>query len=575
MPGEHENITMFQFFEWYTPADKKHWIRLKEQASLLSSLGLSAIWIPPPMKGCSEWDVGYAPYDIWDFGEFDQKGMVPTKYGTKDELKAAIDECHKHGMKIYLDAVLNHKAGGDETEVFKAVAVADDDRNREIEEPHDIEAYTKFTFPARQKKYSDFEWHFHHFSGTDWDARGNRKAVFKIVGENKSFAEDVDGENGNFDYLMCCDIHYKHPDVVAETEKWAMWCIKEFGIDGFRIDALKHISFGFITHLLAHVRKESNNPNFFCVGEYWKQDVNELDAHLENNGQIHLFDVPLHFNFARAGHEGPSFDLRTVFDGTLVKSSPESAVTFIDNHDTQPSQDLESYVEPWFKPLAAALICLRFDGYPCLFYGDFYGIEPKSPEEPHTAIQGRKEMFSRVLLARKEFAYGAQMDYFDHGNCVGWVRFGDEHHPHGLAVVMSNSESGFKKMDVGKNKAGQVWVDMMGYWKDPVTINQDGWAKFHCHSGSVSIWVEKEEGKHWITVEDPSPEDQGKRDKEEQDARDLQSKEDQEEKDKDGKKQSFEAEHPDLPKPLDDGWEHLLEDDTPKDGDHKEENKEN
>lgn len=103
---------------------------------------------------------------------------MPTKYGTKDELKAAIDECHKHGMKIYLDAVLNHKAGGDETEVFKAVAVADDDRHREIEEPHDIEAYTKFTFPARQKKYSDFEWHHFHFSGTDWDARGNRKVIF-------------------------------------------------------------------------------------------------------------------------------------------------------------------------------------------------------------------------------------------------------------------------------------------------------------------------------------------------------------------------------------------------------------
>lgn len=43
------------------------------------------------------------------------------------------------------------------------------------------------------------------------------------MGENKSFAEDVDGENGNFDYLMCNDIDYKHPDVVAETEKWAVW----------------------------------------------------------------------------------------------------------------------------------------------------------------------------------------------------------------------------------------------------------------------------------------------------------------------------------------------------------------
>ncbi|KAG0008248.1 hypothetical protein BGZ80_003656 [Entomortierella chlamydospora] len=535
MLGEHENITMFQFFEWYSPADKQHWVRLKEQASLLSSLGLSAIWIPPPMKGISEFDVGYAPYDLWDFGEFDQKGTIPTKYGTKDELKAAIEECHKHGVKVYLDAVLNHKAGGDEIEVFKAIPVAEDDRNKELGEAYDIEAYTKFLFKGRNKKYSDFQWHFHHFTGTDWDAREKKKAIFKIVGENKSFAEDVDSENGNFDYLMCNDVDYNHPDVVAETEKWAEW-----------IDALKHTSAGFIAHLLNHVRKNTDRKDFFAVGEYWKDDVGDLESHVENNGGIHLFDVPLHFNFARASKEGNSFDMRTIFDGTFVKTSPESAVTFIDNHDTQPYQSLESFVEPWFKPLAAALICLRFDGYPCLFYGDFYGIEPKCADEPETGLPGRKEMFSRVLLARKEFAYGSQNDYFDHVSCVGWVRYGDEHHPKGLAVVMSNSEAGSKTMDVGKDKAGQVWVDMMGYWKEPVTINEDGWADFHCHAGSVSIWVQKEEGKSWVTCEESTLEE--------------------EEKGKEEQQADLEAEHPELPKPLDDGWEHLLEDDKPKKG---------
>ncbi|KAG0002826.1 hypothetical protein BGZ79_002246 [Entomortierella chlamydospora] len=494
MLGEHENITMFQFFEWYSPADKQHWVRLKEQASLLSSLGLSAIWIPPPMKGISEFDVGYAPYDLWDFGEFDQKGTIPTKYGTKDELKAAIEECHKHGVKVYLDAVLNHKAGGDEIEVFKAIPVAEDDRNKELGEAYDIEAYTKFLFKGRNKKYSDFQWHFHHFTGTDWDAREKKK----------------------------------------------------YDIDGFRIDALKHTSAGFIAHLLNHVRKNTDRKDFFAVGEYWKDDVGDLESHVENNGGIHLFDVPLHFNFARASKEGNSFDMRTIFDGTFVKTSPESAVTFIDNHDTQPYQSLESFVEPWFKPLAAALICLRFDGYPCLFYGDFYGIEPKCADEPETGLPGRKEMFSRVLLARKEFAYGSQNDYFDHVSCVGWVRYGDEHHPKGLAVVMSNSEAGSKTMDVGKDKAGQVWVDMMGYWKEPVTINEDGWADFHCHAGSVSIWVQKEEGKSWVTCEESTLEE--------------------EEKGKEEQQADLEAEHPELPKPLDDGWEHLLEDDKPKKG---------
>ncbi|KAF8951857.1 hypothetical protein BGZ46_003761 [Entomortierella lignicola] len=559
MPGNHENITMFQFFEWYTVADHQHWIRLKEQASLLSSLGLNAIWIPPPTKGSSPQDVGYGVYDIWDMGEFDQKGSIPTKYGTKEELQEAIEECKKHGIKIYFDAVLNHKASGDETEVFKAVAVADDNRNLEIEEPHDITAYTKFTFPGRNGKYSDFQWNHVYFSGTDWDAKEKRSAVFKIKGENKSFSDDVDQENGNFDYLMFCDIDYKHPEVVAETERWAMWCIKEFGIDGFRIDALKHISSGFITHLLEYIRKESDNPGFFAVGEYWTQDNDDLNSRLENDfrNSVHLFDVPLHFNFFRAGKEGPSFDMRTIFDGSLVQSSPQSAVTFIDNHDTQPYQALESFVEPWFKPLAAALICLRFDGYPCLFYGDFYGMEAISPDQPETAFPGRKEMFSRMLLARKEFAYGDQNDYFDHPNCIGWVRHGDEHHPKGLAVVMSNSNAkGYKRMNVGKHRAGQVWADMMGYWRDPVTINEEGWAKFYCHSGSVSLWVEKEEGKSWIVVEEPSPEDQEKNIREEDHAREHAD----DPSDEDDEQQEFTVNHPGLPKRLD-TWNHLLEDD--------------
>ncbi|KAG0282917.1 hypothetical protein BGZ96_012712 [Linnemannia gamsii] len=555
---QHENVTMFQFFEWYTPTDHMHWIRLKEQASLLSSLGLSAIWVPPPTKGSSPNDVGYGVYDLWDMGEFDQKGTVPTKYGTKDQLKEAIDECHKHGIKIYFDAVLNHKASGDETEEFKAVAVDEHDRTQEIEEPHKITAYTKFDFPGRKGKYSDFQWNHHHFSGTDWDAKEERSAVFKIKGANKTFAEDVDGEHGNFDYLMCNNIDYDHPDVVADTERWAQWCIDEFKIDGFRIDAMKHISAGFIAHLLSHIRGQLNKPDFFCVGEYWKQTLDDVDIHLKNNGHIHLFDVPLHFNFKRAGEEGPSFDMRTIFDGTLVQSSPEAAVTFIDNHDTQPYQSLESFVPAWFKPLAAALICLRFDGYPCLFYGDFYGIEPKSPSEPETGFPGRKEMFSRMLLARKLFAYGTQDDYFDHPNCIAWVRHGDEHHPGGLVVVMSNSNAkGHKRLNVGKHRAGEVWVDMMGYWKDQVTIKEDGSAKFYCHSGSVSLWVPKEEGKSWITCEESSPEEAERYGREEQHARDHADDADSEEE---KEEEEFEAEHPDLPKPLD-TWDHLLEDD--------------
>ena len=72
------------------------------------------------------------------------------------------------------------------------------------------------------------------------------------------------------------------------------------------------------------------------------------------------------------------------------------AVTFVDNHDTQPEQALESFVERWFKPSAYSIILLRDTGYPCVFYGDYYGIS-------HNNIEGLEELKILIKL-RKEKA---------------------------------------------------------------------------------------------------------------------------------------------------------------------------
>jgi len=93
-----ENGVMIQYFEWNLPDDGKHWERLKNDAKHLNEIGVSAVWIPPAYKGTSSMDVGYGAYDLWDLGEFDQKGTVRTKYGTKQELIETIDELHNiHG----------------------------------------------------------------------------------------------------------------------------------------------------------------------------------------------------------------------------------------------------------------------------------------------------------------------------------------------------------------------------------------------------------------------------------------------------------------------------------------------
>lgn len=127
-----KNGIMMQYFEWNLPNDGQFWNKLKEDAPHLEEIGVTAVWIPPAYKGKEQNDVGYGTYDLFDLGEFDQKNTVRTKYGTKQELQDAIKALHEHHVGVYLDAVMNHKAGADYTEKFMAKEVDQQNRDKEI-----------------------------------------------------------------------------------------------------------------------------------------------------------------------------------------------------------------------------------------------------------------------------------------------------------------------------------------------------------------------------------------------------------------------------------------------------------
>src|SRR5690606_39861477 len=85
------NGVMLQYFHWYTEGDGSHWRDLARRASGLAAAGFTSLWLPPAYKGAGGgYDTGYGVYDLFDLGEFDQKGSVRTKYGTKDEYLTAI-----------------------------------------------------------------------------------------------------------------------------------------------------------------------------------------------------------------------------------------------------------------------------------------------------------------------------------------------------------------------------------------------------------------------------------------------------------------------------------------------------
>ncbi|WP_313620441.1 alpha-amylase family glycosyl hydrolase, partial [Pantoea septica] len=106
------------------------WPEVAEKAAWLSEIGITMTWLPPAYKGeAGGYSVGYDSYDLFDLGEFDQKGSVATKYGDKQQLQAAVEALRAHNLGVLLDVVVNHKMGADEKERVRVNRVNPDNRD--------------------------------------------------------------------------------------------------------------------------------------------------------------------------------------------------------------------------------------------------------------------------------------------------------------------------------------------------------------------------------------------------------------------------------------------------------------
>lgn len=222
------NGVIIQFFHWYHEGNL--WNEFTERCSYLKSLGFTAVWFPPAAKCVlGKEGRGYDVYDSYDLGEFDQKGGVATRYGTREEYLLAIDRAHELGMSVYADIVMNHRMGGDEMEAVTVHQVKEENRNERIGEPFEAKAFTQFTFPGRNGKYSQFVWNYSCFNGIDCVQKDGEelKGIFKIHNEfGEDWNQTVSREFGNYDYLMGANVEYRNPYVAGEMKKWIEWYLE-------------------------------------------------------------------------------------------------------------------------------------------------------------------------------------------------------------------------------------------------------------------------------------------------------------------------------------------------------------
>ncbi|KAJ6494839.1 glycoside hydrolase family 13 protein [Mycena vitilis] len=516
--GNPDNPLMLQFFTWDTLHNEMSWWKhLECEIPKLAKMGFTQIWLPPPNKGEHQQGRGYDAYDLWDLGEFNQKGTVKTRWGTRDELLKACQAATAHGIDIIVDAVLNHKLGADRSETFPAVPVNPQNRLEDAGPVRDIEGWTAFDFKGRGDQYSSFRWNHEHFTGLDWDHKTRSKAIYRIATKGrKGWSQYVANELGNYDYLLGVDIDHRNPgvqflfrrpahssfyvyrDVQKDLSDWGVWIIEvtfdfpgptrfpTFCLDygGSRLQTRRYQAHRpQIYSPLFETRSEPSREVSHVLAEYWSGNLNVILPYIKAfQGETAFFDVPLHMNFHHASKDRSQYDLRKILNHTIAKEKPKDAVTFVIG------QSLESWVDKNFKIQAYSLILLRQDGHPCVFYGDLY-----PNEECYDADTSQN--LTLLINARKRFAYGLCRDYFQDPNCIGFVRMGDLVHP-GCAVMLSNTEPEATnavfihtiRMFVGREHAGAVFRSYMSQ-DGRVDIDADGWGVFSCSPNAVEVWV--------------------------------------------------------------------------------------
>ena len=144
-------------------------------------------------------------------------------------------------------------------------------------------------------------------------------------------------------------------------------------------------------------------------------------------------------------------------------------------------------MDEWFRPHAHAIILLRKDGYPCIFFGDLYGIGGQE------AWPNSYDTVAEMIRLRHTYAWGEEVDLpTDDHEILAWSRSGDEEHPGGLLAILNRGGDKEMHFTVAQGHPGQSFRDAMLHSDQIVELDDERSAVFPIKAGSVSVWVPTE-----------------------------------------------------------------------------------
>jgi alpha-amylase len=315
---------------------------LLDRIDYIRGLGTTAVWLTPSFKNKAVQledgpSAGYHGYWITDFTQIDPH------LGTNDDLRALVDAAHRRGMKVYFDIITNHTAdvidykeatrpgyvSKDESPYRDASGTPFDDRDYAGGNAFPaLDADTSFPFTPHAPPGSE------DLKVPDWlndvtlyHNRGNTT----FVGENSYYG----------DFFGLDDLFTEHPTVrEGMIEIYETW-IRELGIDGFRIDTMKHVDDAFwqafAPEVLRFARRQGKRE-FFMFGEVF-DTTRPFTSHFTTRDRVQaVIDFP--FQAAAQGFAAssrPTDALRDFFVDDDWYTDADSNVyqlpTFLGNHD--------------------------------------------------------------------------------------------------------------------------------------------------------------------------------------------------------------------------------------------------
>ena len=298
-----------------------------------NDLGVTALWLMPIHPSPS-----YHGYDVTDFY------AVNPQYGNMEDFKNFLSEAHKRGIRVTIDWVLNHTSN---------------------QHPW---------FQQAQDPASPYrDWYV-------WSAGATANPKWTLGGGGEYYYSNFIPEMP--------DLNYRNPAVVEEMKKVTRFWLQDVGIDGFRLDAAKHlIEDGSLgentpeTHGFYKVLRKfykSVNPRAVTIGEV-ASPSEQVQTYLTGD-ELDLafdFDLAKNFVFSAATHSSKYASDVLVHDLSIFH--PGQFATFLTNHDQDRAMSvLNDNVE---DAKSAAMLLLTSPGVPFLYYGEEIGMLGKKPDE--------------------------------------------------------------------------------------------------------------------------------------------------------------------------------------------------